>query len=104
MTDSADLALRAFEARPARAEALADLTRYYRERGMNETAAMLARRGLAIPPSADALFVETQTREEFRYTLGICGYYSTDPETRRLAAEAAESLALDRGASRPAVE
>jgi hypothetical protein len=104
MTDSTDLALRAFEARPTRAEALADLARHYRERGMNETAAMLARRGLAIPLSDDLLFVETHAREEFRTTLAISGYYSQDPETRRLAAEAAESLALDRSASRPAVE
>ena len=99
MTDSTDLALRAFEARPTRAEALADLARHYRERGMNETAAMLARRGLAISLSDDLLFVETQAREEFRTTLSISGYYSKDPETRRLAAETVNALALDRSAS-----
>jgi len=94
-----DLALRAFETRPSRAEALADLARHARDLGMNETAAMFARRGLAVPPSDDLLFVEGWSRESLATDLVICGYYSRDPETRELAHRTAEALALDRSVS-----
>jgi hypothetical protein len=53
----ADDALLAFEKRPSRAEPLADLAKYYRDRGMNEIATMFARRAMVIPPSNDLLFV-----------------------------------------------
>jgi len=100
MVDATDLALRAFDMRPTRAESLADLARTYRERGMNESASMFARRGLAILPTDDLLFVETGARAAMMEDLSITGYYSQDPETRQAAHLACDQLALDRNVSR----
>lgn len=99
-SSSTDLALQAFNARPTRLEALSDLSRHFRERGMNEVAAMFARRVSIIPPSEDLLFVETWKRTDALEDLSISGYYSVDAETRHEAGEAAEKLALDRNVSR----
>src|SRR5260370_22154355 len=50
-------ALHAFEARPTRPEPLADLARFYREKGgCNELAALFAARGLQVPHPTDLLF------------------------------------------------
>ena len=93
-----DDALQAFERRPSRAEPLADLAKHYRERGMNETALMFARRAMVIPPSDDLLFVE-KAQESARETLAICAFYSKDPAVRDDGHDVCNSLALDRKAS-----
>ncbi|WP_338699206.1 glycosyltransferase [Bradyrhizobium sp. 26S5] len=73
-------ALEAFKQRPARAEPLYDLARYYRERGMHETSLLFSERGLSISaPENDILFIETDVyqtglREEF----SIAANYSRD--------------------------
>lgn len=95
-----DLALKAFESRPTRIEALSDLARWARDNGMNETAAMFSWRGLKIPPTNDLLFCETWGYEECKSTLSISGFYSVDPETRAAAARMCDELALDRNVSR----
>jgi SAM-dependent methyltransferase len=99
MRSATDLALKAFETRPSRAESLADLARHYRELGMNETAQMFARRGMEIPPSDDMLFVETGAQEECRSTFAICAFYAKDLETKALGAQICDELALDRSVS-----
>lgn len=56
-----DLALKAYEARPQRAEALWELVPYFFRRGMNRTALLFAEVAARIPyPDSDTLFVEDQ--------------------------------------------
>lgn len=54
-----DRYLRAWEARPARAEAIGELTRYLRETGPRWTLGyLLGQRAIALEPTGDSLFVE----------------------------------------------
>jgi SAM-dependent methyltransferase len=96
MKSATDLALKAFETRPSRAEPLADLAKHYRELGMNEVALMFCKRGLEIPPSDDMLFVEPGAQDELRETFAICAYYSRDYATRERGHEICNSTALRR--------
>jgi hypothetical protein len=96
MKSATDLALKAFETRPTRAESLADLAKHYRELGMNEVALMFAKRGLEIPPSDDMLFVEPGAHDELRETFAICAYYSRDHATRERGHELCNAEALRR--------
>ena len=74
----------AFNMRPWRAEPLYDLARHYRERGMNEAAAVVAKHGMAIPrPVDDILFVEDYPytaglREEFSICANYCAGFKTE--------------------------
>lgn len=93
-----DGCLSAYEFRPTRAEPLADLARYYRERGQNETAMLWVEAGRRIPyPEGDALFVDEGVyRHAFLAEAGIAGYYCKSPERRQAAHEATLELQLRR--------
>jgi glycosyltransferase involved in cell wall biosynthesis len=80
--------------RPSRAEALYDLSHYYRNKGMNAVGAMVAKNAMDIPYPSDALFVSHYAhtvgpREEF----SICGFYQN--ETRKEAFKVCSKLSLD---------
>lgn len=56
--DPVDAYLRAWNARPTRAEPIHELARYYRERGQATTSAMFAELASGIPVTSDILFVD----------------------------------------------
>lgn len=89
-----DGCLAAYEFRPTRAEPLAELARYYRERGQNETAMLWVEAGRAIPyPDDDQLFVDVAVYSHaFANEASIAGFYCRSPERRRAAREAALGL------------
>ena len=93
-----DGCLSAYERRPTRAEPLADLARYYRERGQNETAMLWAEAGERIPyPRDDVLFIDEGVyAHAFRNETSIAGWYSRDPARRRASREATLELQLRR--------
>ncbi len=93
-----DGCLSAYEFRPTRAEPLADLARYYRERGQNESAMLWVEAGQRIPyPEGDLLFVDEGVyRHGFVVETSIAGYYCRSPERRRAAHEAALALQIRR--------
>jgi glycosyltransferase involved in cell wall biosynthesis len=93
-----DGCLSAYERRPTRAEPLADLARYYRERGQNETAMLMVEAGERIAyPRDDLLFVdEAVYAHAFRNEASIAGWYSKDPARRRASREATLELQLRR--------
>lgn len=75
------LALAAFNERPHRAEPLYDLTKFYRERGLNDVALLYCERGLAIPRpgSSESLFIEDYIYEiGFKEEYSISANYSQD--------------------------
>ncbi|HTV17373.1 MAG TPA: hypothetical protein VMG12_01840 [Polyangiaceae bacterium] len=91
------LLLEAFDERPTRAEPLCALARYYRERGRNKAALMLALRALDIPfPADDVLFVERQVYEwQLWEEIMINAYY--EPKQRELGFRSCERLSARRG-------
>ncbi len=93
-----DGCLSAYEFRPTRAEPLADLARYYRERGQNETAMLWAEAGQRIPyPEGDLLFVDDGVyRHAFQTEASIAGFYCRSAERRRAAHEATLELQIRR--------
>ncbi len=93
-----DGCLSAYEFRPTRAEPLADLARYYRERGQNESAMLWVEAGQRIPyPEGDLLFVDEGVyRHGFLAERSIAGYYCRSADRRRAAHEAALELQLRR--------
>lgn len=95
-----DGCLSAYEARPARAEPIAELARFYRERGQNETAMLWVEAGRRIPyPAGDLLFVdEAVYRHAFIHETSIAGWYSKLPERREAARVAALDLQIARDA------
>ena len=72
-----DTYVRASDAVPTRAEALHGVSRFHRLKGQNEEGFQLARRGLAIPLSSDALFAEPWIYETgLLDELAVNGYWS----------------------------
>jgi glycosyltransferase involved in cell wall biosynthesis len=85
--------LRAYDMRPSRAEALCDLSRYFREHAHNHISLLFSVPGMMKPLPKDVLFVaedcyKTTIKEEF----AICAYY--DPSLRSQGAMIANTLSL----------
>ena len=86
----------AYNMRPSRAESLFDLANHYRLKGMNAPASMIAKMGMTIPKSDDALFVndyvyECGLKDEF----AITAFYN--PALRAEGFKVANELSLKRG-------
>ena len=68
--------LRAFEYRPARAESIYKLTRYFREKSQHYKAYHYLNIGRFIPKPSDSLFIEAPVYNElFEYEASILDYY-----------------------------
>jgi glycosyltransferase involved in cell wall biosynthesis len=98
--DEAALVLACFDAynyRPARAEPLALLAQFWRERGKSDAAVLIAEEVARTPRPADILFVEDDvyTRKS-AVDVAISGYYSKRPARREAGYEACARLTIDR--------
>jgi len=93
-----DGCLSAYNYRPTRAEPLADLARYYREKEQHEVAMLWSEAGSAIAyPEGDLLFVDDRVYSHaFASEMSIAGFYSKDDRRRRRAHEATLELQLRR--------
>jgi len=68
--------LSSYQERPGRAEPIAHLARYYREKGKSALAMLFARHARQIPLSADSLFVEPQAHHAMPLEdIAISAYY-----------------------------
>ena len=96
MKSATDLALKAYETRPTRAEPLWELARHFRIKDMPHAALLFADRAMQIEyPKGDLLFVEdTVYRHGVRQEYAIAAYY--DPVRRDQGREVCDGLALDR--------
>jgi glycosyltransferase involved in cell wall biosynthesis len=86
----------AYEFRPTRGEPLKLLARYFRERGRNESALIVADALASVDyPAGDQLFVE---REAYDYgadqEIAIAGFYSRVPKRRAAAYQACADLTV----------
>ena len=99
LIDDTQLALTAYNRRPHRVEPLYDLAYRFRQEGKYELAAMFASWGIVRSyPKDDRLFIEDWIyRWGLQQELAITGYYSDRPHVKRVAGEACNALALDRG-------
>ena len=73
----------AYNLRSSRAETLYDMAKYYREKGMNAPAVLFAERGMEIPHTGDALFVndyayECGCKDEF----AVAAFYMPDKRAK----------------------
>lgn len=93
-TEGIGVLLQAYQERPTRAEPLAFLAQYHRERGRNHLALMFARQANEIPLSNDDLFVWGDAHYALPLReIAITAYYTGDHEE---GIEAAEILVGDR--------
>lgn len=87
-TEGIGVLLQAYQQRPTRAEPLAFLAQYHRERGRNHLALMFARQANEIPLSNDDLFVWGDAHYALPLReIAICAYYTGDREEGIAAAE-----------------
>jgi glycosyltransferase involved in cell wall biosynthesis len=80
--------LRAFEIRPARAESLCELARFYRERAQYALGHFFAQRAMNIPKPDDLLFIDESVyswRALDEYS--ICAFYVKDHDNGRAAVQ-----------------
>lgn len=88
--------LTAYNMRPTRAEPLYDLAKWYREKGLNPAACLMAEGGMGIPRSTDALFIN-----DFVYDVGCADEYSIAafyvPGKRASGFKVTSALSLKRG-------
>ena len=84
--------LSAWQMRPWRSEPLYEITRIYREKGMNDIALMFALKGKEVPyPKQDLLFIDFRVYEYlFDYEISIVAYYNE--RTRDLGRTAFKKL------------
>ena len=88
--------MKAYEARPSRAESLYDAAHYLREQGRNELAMLFVEKGVSIPRPDDKLFVNDFVYSHgFREEFSIAGYYTG---RREQAFRITNGLALDKDA------
>ena len=92
-------ALTAYQDRPTRAEPLLLLASYYRSKGQNALATLMAETGTRIPRPADSLFVEDHVYgHAFKQELSIAGFYSPHAKDKERARRLCLELATDRSA------
>lgn len=88
----------AYNMRPTRAESLYDLANWYRMKGENPVACMLAETGMQIPRSQDQLFVN-----DYVYSVGckqefsITAFYMPHPNKRAMGYKITNQLMLQKG-------
>jgi tetratricopeptide (TPR) repeat protein len=88
--------MNAYEYRPTRAEALYRLALFFRQEKFYECAAMVAKQGLAIPPSKDILFVnEAVTQYLMKEEFSISAYYCSANYIRREGEKICKELMED---------
>ena len=86
--------LKAYERRPTRPEPIYQLAKYFREHSQHYKAYHYTKIGLAIPPSTDALFVETDVYKGFEYEATILLFYVE--QMRRGLTSSVQYLLADR--------
>lgn len=80
--------LEAYDRRPSRAEPIATLSRYLRQKRISATALLLAEEAYSTPLSSDTLFVHTDAyRSDPLEELSILSYYHGDKSVGLLACE-----------------
>lgn len=85
--------LRAFQARPTRAEPLVELARYHRLRGEYPQAFVYAKHASDMPRPADRLFVDQATYDwRALDEVGVSAFYVGANDTRTLGARAVQAL------------
>jgi glycosyltransferase involved in cell wall biosynthesis len=86
--------LQAYSMRPHRAEVLHDLSRYFRERGHNNTSLLFSEAGMQLPSAReDKLFIDRWVYEQgLREEFAVCAYY--DERKRSRGAKECNKLAL----------
>jgi glycosyltransferase involved in cell wall biosynthesis len=86
--------LKAYQARPYRAEPLYELARFFREHGENAISLLYSIPGMALPlPTQELLFVnEWIYKHGLREEFAICAYY--DPKQRKKGADVCDDLVL----------
>jgi len=86
-------AIDAYSFRPHRGEPLKLLSQFWRERGKNDAAMMVAETLEKLPMSGDVLFVERDVYEwGAKQEIGICGFYSHTPGRREAGYKACAEL------------
>lgn len=87
-------ALKAYQLRPCRAEALHAIAKHYRLKGEHHIAMLFVEKGIKIPRPNDLLFIEDWVYDwGFREEYSICGYYAEG--TRETAFKITNGLATD---------
>jgi len=87
----------AYNYRPWRAEALNLLATYYREKGKNDPAALIAEAFIRTKPADEMLFMELNVYDfGAKRELAITGYHSKIPERREAGYRACTELTLHR--------
>jgi glycosyltransferase involved in cell wall biosynthesis len=84
--------LQAYHMRPQRLETLHDLSRLFRERGVNHTSLLFSEAGLHLSQPNDSLFVNKQAAQGLKEEFAICAYY--DVRKRSRGAKECDKLAL----------
>ena len=84
----------AYNLHPGRAETIYEITKYYREKGMNKIAMAFCMLGKSIPyPKNDSLFIHNDVYETgFDYELSIIGFYNNHPNLHKVASKLLDKL------------
>ena len=84
----------AYNLHSGRAETIYEITKYYREKGMNKIAMAFCMLGKSIPyPKNDSLFIHNDVYETgFDYELSILGFYNNHPNLHKVACKLLDKL------------
>jgi tetratricopeptide (TPR) repeat protein len=89
--------LRAFQARPSRAEPIVELARFHRLRGEHALAFLYAKHASEIPASTDRLFVDGAAYAwRALDEMGVSGFYVGTTEARAQGAKATQRILAER--------
>jgi hypothetical protein len=84
----------AYNLHPVRAETIYEITKYYREKGMNKIGMAFCMLGKSIAyPKNDSLFIHNDIYETgFDYELSILGFYNNHPNLHKIAHKLLDKL------------